>query len=249
MASNKKVAPVPCPPKGLIALARASGTSVPPGDPKKPAAPAEPPEQTRHFRPDRTLLEPPPQVESASSFADAADEQTMIGVVNLRDPRVFRSEPPPPAPIENGETEATTIEFVGAVSGFGEEKAGLPVTERAWLSDEKTTLYRPQRMHLPEEEHTEEFELEPTDDEHFSGPVPPKVIVAAEVLAGLPLHPGRTEQTKKRRGRGRVGGKLGVALCLCGGLALALCAAWRYPGAMPMARGALVRVATVVAGR
>jgi hypothetical protein len=249
MASNEKVPSTPCIPKGLIALARVPRTSEAPGNPPPAASPAAAEEQTRIFQPNRALLEPSQQLEPMASFADAADEQTIIGVANLGDPRVFRSEPPPAPALENIASEATTIEFVGALSGFGDEESRAPVTEPTWASDEETTLYRPRRSRLPPEEPTEEFELETNADEQLSGPVPRKVIVAADVLAGLPLDSARAEHTKKRRGRGGVGGKVGFALCLCGGVALALSAAWRYPSALPTAHGALTRVAGVVTGR
>jgi hypothetical protein len=145
--------------------------------------------------------------------------------------------------IDTDAHEATTIEFVGSLSGFDAGAAESPPSH--WASDEKTALYRPQRARLPEEA-TEEFDLEAALEQSSAGPPPRKVIVAPAVLAGLPADPARAEPTKKRRGRRRARTTLSVALCLLGSVALLLSAAWRYPMAVSTVHAMLVRVAAMV---
>jgi hypothetical protein len=80
------------------------------------------------------------------------------------------------------------------------------------------------------------------------GPQPPKVIVAAAVLADSTPDPTRAEATrKKRRGRQSTDTKLGVCMCVLGALALAFSAAWRHPRTAPVTHDAFAKVATVAA--
>jgi hypothetical protein len=237
MNVDTKIPPLPLPPKGLIALARASHL---------PAARVEPEESTRAWKPDRALLQPDLQPSTASEFELAADEQTVIGKINLRDPSLFRSEPPP-GPVQEAKAawvahEETTIEFVGALTGLNGDEA-QPAPGSA-CGEEMTTFYRPQRSHLSPEEPTDEFEAV-TPEAPVVGAEPPKVIIAADVLADSPPDPTRAEATKRRRGR-RADTKLGLGLCLLGGLALALSAAWRHPGTAPVTHDAFAKVAAAV---
>ena len=173
----------------------------------------------------------------------------MVGRTNLRDPSLFRSEPPP-ALIQDAEDEAaeredTTIDFVGALAEYNRDEAH-PAAASAW-GDEHTQLYRPQRSHLPPEEATDEFEASvPPGDAPVVGPEPPKVIISFGVLADSAPDPARAEATKKRRPRRGTDVKLGLALCLLGGGALALSVAWRHPRTAPVTHEAFAKVAAAV---
>jgi hypothetical protein len=208
----------------------------------------EPEEQTRAWKPDRTLLQQAPQPASASGFELAADEQTVIGATNLTDARLFRSEPPP-APIQEAEAEPleheeSLVEFVGSLNGFNPDEAQSAM-DSAW--GEKTTLYKPQRSHLPPEEPTDEFEAAVAPGEaEMVGAEPRKVIIAPAVLAGSVPDPARAEATKKRRARPGTDTKLGLWLCLLGGAALALSIAWRHPKTAPLTHDAFAKVAAAV---
>jgi hypothetical protein len=214
----------------------------------------EPEDATRTWKPDRTLLRAVPQPANTSGFALAADEETVIGATNLSDPSLFRSEPPPPlqdadigqAAHEFGWSahEDTTVDFVGSLSDLGRDEAEPAMT--ASVSGEKTTLYKPQRSHVPSEEPTDELDATGAAREaRVAGAEQPKVIIAPAVLAGAP-DPARTEATKKRRARYGADTKLGLVLCLLGGVALALSAAWRHPRTAPVAHDAFTRVAAAV---
>jgi hypothetical protein len=235
-------------PQGLIALVRAP--RLPDGSTplcaERPAI-VEPEEATRAWKPDRALLRAGPPPANATDFTLAADEQTVVGAANLRDPCLFRSEPPP-APVEEQDVEwdtheDTTVDFVGSLSDLNR-----PEAQPATASGEKTTLYKPQRSHLAPEEPTRQFEAAGASGKaRMVGAEPPKVIVAPAVLAGSPPDPARTEATKKkRRARQGTDTKLGLALCLLGGVALALSAAWRHPRTAPATREAFTRIAAVV---
>lgn len=250
---NTKVPPPPRLPKGLIALARTSShpptkTPVPVRAPLR--AIVEPEEATRAWKPDRALLRPERQPANASEFALAADEQTAVGAIDLRDPSLFRSEPPAAILREtNAEwaaQEDTTIDFVGSLAGFDRDE---PAATSASISgEEHTTLYKPQRSHLPPEEPTDEFEAALPPGESKLVPGPPKVIIAPAVLADAAPDPARAESTKRRRGRRGADTKLGLSLCLLGGLALALSAASRHPKTAPVTHDAFARVAAAVSG-
>ena len=206
---------------------------------------AQPEEQTRAWKPDRALLKTAPLPAGDNGFALAADEQTVVGAINLRDPSLFRSEPPPGL-VENAEDEAaeredTTIDFVGALADFNRDEA-QPTTASGW-GDEHTQLYRPQRSHLPPEEATDELEASVASGEApVVGPEPPKVILSSAVLADSAPDPARAEATKKRRARRGRDTKFGLALCLLGGAALALSVAWRHPRTAPVAHEAFAKV-------
>jgi len=210
----------------------------------------EPVEETRAWKPDRSLLRPDPPPTSASDFSNAADEQTMVGAINLNNPSLFRSEPPPP-PIQRGkgesvENEETTIDFVGSLMDPNRDDTPPPM---ASLWGEETKLYRPQRSRLPPEEPCDEFEAAvPPEDDAVLGPATPKVILAPAVLADSAPDPTRAEATKKKR-RGQRGAdtKLGLSLCLLGALALAFSAAWRHPRTAPAMHDAFAKVAAATA--
>lgn len=247
MNLDTKIPPPSRPPKGLMALARSQPlphTATPLG------AKIEREEQTRAWRPDRALLRPEPLPASESEFSLAADEQTVIGAIDLKDPSLFRSEPPPaPTPeamVEVGADEDTMIEFVGSVTSFNGDDA-QPATASVW-GEEETKLYRPQRSHLASaEEATDEFEAEaPAAEGAVVGAEPPKVIIAPAVLADSAPDPARSEATKKRRARRGTDTKFGVGLCLLGGVALALSLAWRHPRTAPMTHQAFAKVAAAV---
>jgi len=250
MNLNTKVPPPPRLPQGLVALARAS--YLPHASTRGGAEPrsgVEPAEATRAWKPDRTLLKPEPKPESASDFALAADEQTVVGAINLKDPSLFRSQPPA-APIRDAKAEwaadeETTIDFVGSLAGLDRDEAP-PAMTSPW-GDESTRLYRPQRSHLSPEEPSDELEetSEPAQGA-LLGPEPPKVIIARTVLAESPPDTSRAEATKRRRGRRGTDTKLGLSLCLVGALALALGAAWRHPRTAPATHEAFTRVAITV---
>jgi hypothetical protein len=252
MNLDTKVPPPPRLPKGLIALARAS--HVPPASTPRGAelrAAREPEESTRAWKPDRSLLQPDPQPAKASDFALAADEQTMVGRVNLNDPSLFRSEPPAAlmqdAKNEWAADEETMIEFVGSLTDPNLDEA-QPAPASIWGDgDEKTRLYKPQRSHLSPEEPTDEFEAAvPAGETAGVGAGPPKVIIAAAVLADSAPDPARAEATKRRRGRRTADTKLGLSLCLLGALALALSVAWRHPRTAPATHHAFAKIAAVV---
>jgi hypothetical protein len=250
MKLHVKVPPPPRLPQGLIALAR-------PSHPPRAStfqgpelrASVEPVEATRAWKPDRALLQPNPLPTSASDFEHAADEQTMVGAINLNDPSLFRSQPPP-ALIQGAQTEGvadeeSTIEFVGSLMDPNRDEAQPSV----W-GEEKTRLYKPQRSHLPPEEPTDEFDAAAALEETaLLGPEAPKVIIAPAVLADSEPDPARAEATKKKR-RGPRGAdtKLGLSMCLLGGLALAFSAAWRHPRTAPVTHHAFATVAAVAAG-
>src|SRR3954471_18167308 len=126
MNLNTKVPGPPRLPKGLMALVRAP--QVPDASTPRGAGPrtiVEPEEATRAWKPDRALLRPNPQPAGASDFALAADEQTLVGAINLKDPCLFRSEPPA-ALIEKAKDEwvadeETTIDFVGSLTNFNRD--------------------------------------------------------------------------------------------------------------------------------
>lgn len=237
-------------PHGLIALVRAS---QPPSTSQATElrAMVEPVEETRAWKPDRALLQPDPQPTSASDFAHAANEQTMVGATNLNDPSLFRSEPPPgplrDAMAECVEDDDSSIEFVGSLLDLNRDEP-QPTTASAW-GEEKTRLYRPQRSRLSENEPSDEFDTSTTPAEAaVLGPEPPKVIIAPAVLADSAPDPARAEATKKKR-RGRAGGdtKLGVSMCLLGGFALAFSLAWRHPRTAPVTHEAFAKVSAVAA--
>ena len=244
--------PPPSPlPLGLIALVRVSHPPHPsPSQGAERRGMVEPVEATRAWKPDRALLQPNLPPAGASDFAHAADEQTMVGATNLNDPCLFRSEPPPAfmqdATVECDDEESS-VEFVGSLIDLNRDEA-QPTTASAW-ADEKTRLYRPQRSRLPPEEPSDEFEAEVAPGEaRVLGPEPPKVIIAPAVWADSAPDPARAEATKKKR-RGRRGAdtKLGLSMCLLGGLALALSAAWRHPRTAPATHEAFAKVAAVAA--
>jgi hypothetical protein len=240
-------------PHGLIALVR---TSRPPRASTSQDADlrgmVEPVEATRAWKPDRSLLQPDPPPTGASDFMDAANEQTMVGATNLNDPCLFRSEPPPAliqdANVECVDDEEASIEFVGSLIGLNRDEEPATMAS-VWGSDEKTRLYRPQRSRLPPEEPCDEFEPEVAPEESaLLGPAPPKVIIAPAVWADSAPDPARAEATKKKR-RARRGAdtKLGLSMCLLGGLALALSVAWRHPRTAPATHDAFARVAAIAA--
>jgi hypothetical protein len=251
MNLNTKIPPPPRLPKGLLALVRGprlAEASTPLG--AKPRAIAEPDESTRAWKPDRSLLQPARLPASKSAFALAADEQTVVGATNLRDPSLFRSEPPPALiaeAMDDGATrEDTTIDFVGALTSFSLDEP-QPTTASV-CGEEHTQLYRPQRAHLPPEEITDEFEAAVAPEgASVVGPEPPKVIIAPAVLADSAPDPARAEATKKRRTQRGTDTKLGLALCLLGGAALALSVAWRHPRTAPLTHDAFAKVAAAVA--
>ena len=239
-------------PQGLMALARAShppeaSTSQ---SAERPGM-VEPVEATRVWKPDRALLRPDPASTGASEFERAADEQTMVGATNLNDPCLFRSEPPPAlnheAKADYVDDEESSIEFVGSLVSLNRDDAPPPMAS-VW-GEEKTQLDRPQRSRLPPEEPCDEFEAAPVPEEaKVLGPEPPKVIIAPAILADSAPDPTRAEATKKkRRGRPRADTKLGLSMCLLGGLALAFSAAWRHPRTAPVTHDAFARVAAVAA--
>lgn len=240
---------IPRLPQGLIALARAShlpDASTSPGSEVRTTG--EPEEPTRAWKPGRALLQPEPQPASASDFALVDDEQTVVGATNLRDPCLFRSEPPV-APEQAAKPEwaaddVTTVEFVGSLTGLDRGEA-QPAMGSAWL-EEKTTLYKPQRSHLPPEEPTGEFEAAAAPQDAVVGAELAKVIIAPAVLAGSAPDPARAEATKRRRRRPGADTKLGLALCLLGGVALALSAAWRHPRTAPLIQDAFAGVVAAV---
>jgi hypothetical protein len=247
MNLDTKIPPPPRPPKGLIALAR---TQQLPDSSTPRRAVAEPEEHTRAWKPDRALLQREPQ--PANEFALGADEQTVIGAINLNDPSLFRSEPPPaPSPstqenVEEFAGEDSSIEFVGPLASFNRDEEP-PAPASVW-GDEETQLYRPQRSHLsPPEEATDEFEAATAPEEGVVvGAEPPKVIIAPAVLADSAPDPARGEATRKRRARAGTDTKLGLALCLAGGVALALSVAWRHPKTAPRTHEAFAKVAAAV---
>jgi len=246
---DSQIPPPPRLPKGLIAMTRARlpDASTPVGTVRGHGV--EPEEQTRAWKPDRALLRQQPQPANTSDFSLAADEQTVIGAINLKDARLFRSEPPP-APIQEAEAEPleheeSLVEFVGSLTGFNRDEAESAM-DSAW--GEKTTLYKPQRSHLPPEEPTDEFEaatVAPGEAE-MVGAEPRKVIISPAVLAGSVPDPARAEATKKRRARPGTDTKLGLWLCLLGGAALALSIAWRHPKTAPVTHDAFAKVAAAV---
>jgi hypothetical protein len=250
MKLHVKVPPPPRLPQGLIALARPSHpphASTSQGAELR--ASAEPVEATRAWKPDRALLQPNPLPTSASDFEHAANEQTMVGAINLNDPSLFRSEPPP-ALIQGAQTEGvadeeSTIEFVGSLMNRDRDEPEAEVAS-VW-GEEKTRLYKPQRSHLPPEEPTDEFDAAGASEETaLLGPAPPKVIIAPAVLADSEPDPARAEATKKkRRGQRAVDSKVGLSMCVLGGLALAFSAAWRHPRTAPVTHDACARVAAV----
>ena len=243
--------PPPHLPHGLVALAR--GSHPPHASTSQDAqlrVMVEPVEATRAWKPDRALLQPDPQRTGVSDFSHAADEQTMVGAINLNNPCLFRSEPPPPpiqdADVDCVENEETTIDFVGSLMDPNRDEA-RPTMASIW--GEETTLYRPQRSRLPEEEPCDEFEAAVAPGEAtVLGPHTPKVIIAPAVLADSAPDPTRAEATKRKR-RGPRGGdmKLGLSMCLLGGLALAFSAAWRHPRTAPVTHDAFTKVAAVAA--
>jgi hypothetical protein len=239
-------------PHGLISLARASHPpEASPSQSVELEGMVEPVEATRAWKPDRALLRPEPPPTGASDFERAADEQTMVGATNLNDPCLFRSEPPPAllqgAKAEYFEDEEASVEFVGSLMNLNRDDV-QPSMASAW-GEEKTQLYRPQRSHLTPEEPCNEFEAEAAAGEAVVlGPAPPKVIIAPAVLADSAPDPTRAEATKtKRRGRPGADTKLGLSMCLLGGLALAFSAAWRHPRTAPVTHDAFARVAAVAA--
>lgn len=250
MKLHVKVPSPPRLPRGLIALVRPTHPPhAPTSQDAEPQARVEPVEATRAWKPDRALLQPSPPRESASDFSHAANERTMVGAINLNDPSLFRSEPPP-APIQDEqlvgvEDEESSIEFVGSLVDSDRDEA-QPTTASVW-GEEETKLYKPQRSRLPPEEHTDEFDAAAAPEEPaLLGPVPPKVIIAPAVLADLAPDPARAEATKKkRRGRQAADTKLGLRMCVLGGLALALSAAWRHPITAPVTHDAFARVAAI----
>jgi hypothetical protein len=210
----------------------------------------EPVETTRAWKPDRALLQPDPQPASASDFSHAADEQTMVGAINLNNPCLFRSEPPP-SPIQEAnvewvENEETTIDFVGSLIDPNRDEAPPPMAS-SW--GEETTLYRPQRSRLPPEEPCDEFDAAVAPGEAaVLGPDTPKVIIAPAVLADSAPDTTRAEATKKkRRGQRAADTTLGLSMCLLGGLALAFSVAWRHPRTAPVTHEAFAKVAAVTA--
>jgi hypothetical protein len=209
----------------------------------------EPVETTRAWKPDRSLLQPNPQPTSASDFSLAADEQTMVGAINLNNPCLFRSEPAP-APVQDAkgewvDDEETSIDFVGTLVDPNRDEAP-PTMASVW--GEETTLYRPQRSRLPPEEPCDDFEGAVPEEATELGPATPKVIIAPGVLADSAPDPTRAEATKKkRRGQRAADTKLGLCMCLLGGLALAFSAAWRHPRTAPVTHEAFARVAAVAA--
>ena len=211
----------------------------------------EPNEATRAWKPDRTLLQREPQPASASDFECAANEQTMVGAINLNDPSLFRSEHPPAlmqdAEAESSEDEEASIEFVGSLMDPNRDEAE-PGEMSVW-GEEKTRLYKPQRSRLPPEEATDEFDAAAAPEgTALLGPEPPKVIIAPAVLDDSEPDPARAESTKKkRRGSRRADTKLGLSMCLLGGLALAFSAAWRHPRTAPVTHHAFATVAAVAA--
>src|SRR5688500_8911431 len=211
MNLDTKIPPPSRPPKGLMALAR---TQPLPEVSTPLRAIVEREEQTRAWRPDRALLRPALQPASEGEFALAEDEPTVIGSINLKDPSLFRSEPPPAltpeAEVEVGDDEGTTIEFVGSVTSFNGEDA--QPTPPSVCGEEETKLYRPQRSYLaPPEEATDEFEAAaPPAEGAVVGAEPPKVIIAPAVLADSAPDPARSEATKKRRARPGTDTKFGV---------------------------------------
>src|SRR5215216_305026 len=128
MKLHVKVPPPPRLPQGLITLVQASRSPHAATSPTaEPRVIMEPHEATRAWKPDRTLLQREPQPASASDFACAANEQTMVGATNLNDPCLFRSEHPP-APMQNApaecvEDEEATIEFVGSLTDLNRDDA------------------------------------------------------------------------------------------------------------------------------
>lgn len=229
-----------------MARARLPDASTPVGTMR--GASVEPEEQTRAWKPDRALLRQEPPPASASDFSLAADEQTVIGAINLSDERLFRSEPPGPliqeVEAERLEREESLVEFVGSLTGFNGDEAQSAM-DSAW--GEQTTLYKPQRSHLPPEEPTDEFETAVAPGEaEMVGAEPPKVIIAPAVLADSAPDPGRAEPTRKRRARPGADTKLGLWLCLLGGAALALSIAWRHPRTAPVTHDAFAKVAAAV---
>lgn len=248
MKMHVKAPPPPSLPQGLFALVR---TSHPPHASTSPDAEpppvAEPVEATRAWKPDRTLLQTGPQPASTSDFEHAADEQTMVGVINLNDPSLFRSEPPPAlgqeARVEGVDDEQTTVDFVGSLMDIDRDEARP--TMASLSGEEKTRLYRPQRSRLAPEQPSDEFDAEMASAEAtLLGPQPPKVVLAAAVLADSAPDPSRAEATKrKRRGRQDNDTKLGLCMCLLGGLALVLSAAWRHPRTAPVTHDAFAKVA------
>lgn len=246
MNPHIKIPPPARLPKGLIALVRAP--HVPEASTSLRAerrANVEPEEATRAWKPDRSLLRAEPQPANASAFTLAADEQTVIGSTNLKDPSLFRSEPPPALLQEDGlgwaAHDDTTVDFVGSLTDlYGDE------AQPELAAGEKTTLYKPQRPHLAPEEPTDEFDAAGAAGEpRVVGAEPPKVIIAPAVLAGAP-DPARTEATKKRRARHGSDTKLGLGVCLLGGVALALSVVWRHPRTAPVTHEAFTRVAAAV---
>jgi len=210
---------------------------------------AEPEEATRAWKPDRSLLQSQPPPANASEFALAANDQTMVGATNLSDPSLFRSEPPA-APAEDAKTEwaadeETVIEFVGSLADPHREE---PRPAMASMSgEEKTALYRPERLRLTSEELTDEFvAADAAGEAQLLDAGPPKVIIAPAVLADSAPDPARAEATKRRRGRRDADTKLGLMLCLLGGVALALSIAWRHPRTAPMTHDAVSRIAIAI---
>lgn len=250
MKLHVKVPPPPRLPQGLIALVQASRSPhAATSESAERRAIMEPNEATRAWKPDRTLLQREPQPVSESEFECAANEQTMVGAINLNDPSLFRSEHPPAlmqdAQVECVEDEEASIEFVGSLKNLNEDEA-QPTEASAW-GEEKTRLYKPQRSRLPPEEATDEFDAAVAPEETaLLGPEPPKVIIAPAVLAGSEPDPARAEATKKkRRGPRGTDTKLGLSMCLLGGLALAFSAAWRHPRTAPVTHHAFAKVAAI----
>lgn len=255
MKPQVKVPRSPRLPQGLIALV-APRPRTPPSERAEARAVAEPIEATRAWKPNPDLLHTAPQPEVLSHFESAADEPTMVGVIDLNDPSLFRSAPPP-APEDDadlgcGDDAGEVVEFVGVLAALSRDEA-QPTGARS-EGDEQTKLYRPQRTRLAAEETTDEVEwLETAEEAPALGPAAPKIIIAPAVLAGAGLDPARAEATKKKR-RALPGNdsKVGLGICLLGVLALALSVAWRHPRTAPLAHDALTRAgaaATSLLGR
>lgn len=256
MKRQAEFPPSPRLPQGLSDLVR--GSHLRPAQPVEPRAIVEPNEATRAWKPDRALLQREPQRASESEFASAAEEQTMVGASNLNDPCLFRSEPPPaalqnaPAKCSDGDDDVV-IEFVGSLMdpNRDERDEAQPTMASVW-GDEKTRLYRPQRSHLTPQEPSDEFdEVLAATDAAARSPEPPKVIISPAALADSAPDPTRAEATKKKKKhRARRGGdtRLGLAMCVVGGLALAFSAAWRHPRTAPVTQHAFARATAVAAG-
>jgi hypothetical protein len=252
MKPQVKVPPPPSLPQGLIALAMPQARPAARSPAAEPRTVAEPIEATRAWKPNRDLLQNDAQPEPPSDFANTADEPTMVGAINLNNPSLFRSAPPPgpaeDADLEGREDEGATVEFVGALAALDRDDAESAAASRG--GEEQTKLYRPERTRLEPEETTDEFEaVGGAEDAPSLGPAPPKVIIAPAILTETGPDPSRSEATKKKKRQRRAlphnESKLGMGMCLLGGLALALSVAWRHPKTAPATHEALARAATV----